>query len=127
MEISEYYENDTLFFFAGKPLELSLYRELFQCLEAAFPEASVKVQKTQISFYNKHLFAMVSLPRRKKDSGLLVTFGLPRRLTSPRVVMSVEPYPNRWTHHVLVSGAEQIDKELLDWLGEAYDFSAGKR
>lgn len=127
MEIPEHYESDLLFFFDGRPRELSLYRQLFQCLEKEFPQASVKVQKSQISFYNRHLFVMASLPRRKRDSGLLVSFGLARQLASPRVAMSVEPYPNRWTHHVPVSEEEQIDGELMGWLREAYEFSAGKR
>lgn len=39
----------------------------------------------------------------------------------------VEPYPGRWTHHVLVSGTEEIDDELMGWVKEAAVFSAGKR
>lgn len=127
MEIPEHYESDLLFFFDSRPRELLLYRQLFRCLEKEFPQASVKVQKSQISFYNRHLFVMASLPRRKRDCGLLVSFGLARQLASPRVAMSVEPYPNRWTHHVLVPEEEQIDGELMGWLREAYEFSAGKR
>lgn len=130
MTVSEHYQSDILFFFDGKPVELSLYQTLFERMEAAFPEASVKVQKSQISFYNKHLFAAASLPvRRRKDwpkECILVTIGLSYRLASPRVAVAVEPYPNRWTHHVLVSRAEQIDGELLGWLREAYDFAMVK-
>lgn len=131
MKTPEHYASDTLFFFDGRPLELELYRRLFQCMEADFPEASVKVQKTQISFYGRHLFAAVSLPvRRKKDwpaHCIVVTIGLSHRLDSPRVAVAVEPYPNRWTHHVLISEERQIDRELLGWLGEAYEFSQSKR
>jgi hypothetical protein len=39
----------------------------------------------------------------------------------------VEPYPGRFTHHVLLSGTEEIDDELLGWVKEAAVFSAGKR
>lgn len=131
MNISEHYPSDLLFFFDGKPLELSLYEALFRRMDANFPDASVKVQKSQISFYNKHLFAAASLPvRRKKgwpEHCILVTIGLSYRLSSPRVAVAVEPYPNRWTHHILVFQEEQIDGELLGWLREAYDFSQSKR
>lgn len=131
MNISEHYPSDLLFFFDGKPLELSLYEALFQRMDANFSDASVKVQKSQISFYNKHLFAAASLPvRRKKgwpEHCILVTIGLSYRLSSPRVAVAVEPYPNRWTHHILVSREEQIDQELLGWLRKAYDFSQSKR
>lgn len=41
--------------------------------------------------------------------------------------MAVEPYPNRWTHHVLISAPEEIDDELMGWIKEASIFSEGKR
>ena len=130
MKTSEHYESDILFFFDGKPAELALYQAFFRRMEAAFPDASVRVQKSQISFYHKHLFAAASLPlRRRKEwpkECLLVTFGLSHRLSSPRIAVAVEPYPNRWTHHVVVAREEEIDGALLDWLAEAYDFAAAK-
>lgn len=130
MIASEHYPSDILFFFDGKPAELSLYQALFGRMEAAFPEASVKVQKSQISFYSKRLFAAASLPIcRRKDwpkECIIVTIGLSHRLASSRVAVAVEPYPNRWTHHVPVSEEGQIDSELLSWLQEAYDFAMAK-
>ena len=130
MTTPEHYESDVLFFFDGKPTELALYQALERAMAARFPEASVKVQKSQISFYHRHLFAAASLPlRRRKEwpkECLLVTFGLSRRLPSPRIAVAVEPYPNRWTHHVVVAREEEIDGELLDWLAETYDFAAAK-
>lgn len=131
MKTPEHYASDVLFFFGGRPLELSLYETLFRRMETEFPDASVRVQKSQISFYGRHLFAAASLPvRRKKDwpeHCVVVTIGLSHRLESPRVAVATEPYPGRWTHHVLVSGEEQIDGELLEWLREAYAFSESKR
>ena len=131
MERSEHYESDLLFFFDGKPLELGLYEVLFARMEAAFPQASVKVQKSQISFYQRHLFAAASLPVRRKKTWpehcLVVTVGLHRRLDSPRVAVAVEPYPGRWTHHILLTAPEEIDGELMCWLEEARDFAVSKR
>ena len=126
MTLPEYYENDVLFFFDGKPVALPLYQALFRCIESAFPAASVKVQKTQISFYDRHLFLAVSLPRRKRDAGILVTIGLPGQLESPRAAVASEPYPNRWTTHIPVSEEAQIDGELLGWIKEAHDFALTK-
>lgn len=123
---SIHYESDILFFFDGNLSALALYQTLFQMLDAAFPEASVKVQKSQISFYGKGLFAMVSLTRRKRDPGIVVSFGLGRRELSPRISTAVEPYPGRWTHHIAVTGAEELDEELLGWLREAWAFSQAK-
>lgn len=123
MNIPDHYQNDVLFFFDGRPDGLALYEALFGALGAAFPGARVKVQKTQISFYGRGLFAMVSLPRRKREAGIVVSFGLGRREASPRIAAAVEPYPNRWTHHVAVTRGEELDQELMGWLREAWDFS----
>lgn len=126
MNVSEHYDSDVLFFFDGRPDGLALYQALFRTLDSAFPAASVKAQKSQISFYNTHLFAMVSLPRRKKDPGIVVSFGLGRREPSPRIGAAAEPYPNRWTHHVTVTKEEELDDELLGWLDEAWEFNRDK-
>ena len=111
--------------------DVALYEALFRRMDGAFPEGTVKVQKSQISFYGRHLFAAASLPvRRRKDwpkMCLMVTVGLPYRLDSPRVVAASEPYPGRWTHHVLVTEADQIDEELMGWLREAWNFAESKR
>ena len=131
MKLPERYESDVLFFFDGRPLELAMYQTLFRSLETAFPEASVRVQKTQISFYGRHLFAAVSLPvRRRKgwpEHCIVVTIGLSHRLESPRIAVAVEPYPNRWTHHVLVTRPEDIYAQLLEWIRLSHDFSVSKR
>ena len=107
MKTPEHYASDVLFFFDGRPLELSLYETLFRRMETEFPNASVRVQKSQISFYGRHLFAAASLPvRRKKgwpEHCVVVTIGLSHRLESPRAAVATEPYPGRWTHHVPVS------------------------
>lgn len=131
MELPEHYSSDVLFFFDGHPVELALYEALFRAVEETFPAGRVKVQKSQISFYGRHLFAAASLPvRRRKDwpkTCLVVTVGLSYRLDSPRVAAASEPYPGRWTHHILVTEEDQIDGELMGWLQEAWDFAESKR
>lgn len=124
-------DGDVLFFFDGHMDALLLY-EAFAFQIEQLGEVSVRVQKTQITFSNRRNFAFVSfLPARKAKnrpkSYITVTFGLDHRVDSPRIDIATEPYPNRWTHHVLISSAEEIDGELMGWIKEAYDFSAGKR
>ena len=91
----------------------------------------MKVQKSQISFYQRRLFAAASLPIRRKKTWpercLVVTAGLNRRLDSPRVAAAVEPYPGRWTHHLLLSRPEEADGQLRAWLAEAYQFAQAKQ
>lgn len=124
-------EPDELLFFDRDPAALELYEALRRAVSAVEPEAQVRVQKTQISFGNPRLFAAVSfLPVRKKarrpEHFITVTLGLPCRLDSPRVDAASEPYPNRWTHHLMVSSPEEIDGELRAWIGEAAAFARAK-
>ncbi len=121
----------TLQFFDAHPGALPLYEAFKTCVTDLVPDVRIKVQKTQISFYNRHLFACVSFARiRKKkncpDNYIVVTFGLEHKAESPRIDIATEPYPNRWTHHVLISDPAEIDYELMSWIKEASLFSDRK-
>lgn len=123
---------DVLRFFAQHPDALPLYEALAQRVFRTVENTVIKVQKTQISFYNRRLFACVSFARVRKKADcpepfLVVTFGLDHKVESPRVDVATEPYPNRWTHHVLLSDAAEIDEELMGWIQEAGRFAAAKR
>lgn len=123
---------DVLSFFDGKQDELSLYEAFEQKVFAEMDGVKIKVQKTQISFANKYNFAFVSfLPVRKAKERpkkyIVITFGLGYHLESLRIDAASEPYPNRWTHHVLISEEKEIDEELMGWIKEAGAFALGKR
>ena len=123
---------EILFFFDRHLPALPLYEAFEALVLEAVPGAEVKVQKTQITFSNRHGFAFVSfLPARRAkdrpDPYITVTLGLHRRLDSPRVDQASEPYPGRWTHHLVIGSVEEIDGELMVWVREAYDFAASKR
>lgn len=121
-----------LFFFEKDPAALPLYEAFEQAVCALVPNVEIRVQKTQITYTNPRVFAAVSfLPARRKalrpEHYITITLGLNRRLDSPRVDAASEPYPARWTHHLMIASAEEIDGELLEWVAEAAVFSAGKR
>lgn len=123
---------DILFFFNDHMAALPLYERLEGLILEQIPDVKIKVSKTQISFSNKRGFAFVSFnPCRKAkerpEVWMTVTFGLSYRKDSPRIDVATEPYPNRWTHHVMVGSEEEIDDELMGWLREAAEFSASKR
>lgn len=125
-------DRDILYFFDKKPEALALYQAFEEKVFARMEGVEAKVQKTQIAFSNRHNFAFVSfLPVRKAKERpavyIVVTFGLGHRVESARIDVAVEPYPGRWTHHVLISGPEEIDEELMGWVREAAAFSAAKR
>lgn len=123
-------QDDLLRFFEGKPGAYAVYRALEEALQSRLPAVDVRVQKSQISLSNRRGFACVWHPARKlrgrPKQGILLTFGLPCRLNSPRIAAAVEPCPNRWTHHMAVETPAEIDDELLSWLQWAYDFTESK-
>ena len=123
---------DVLFFFDGHREALPIYEKLESLICAQVPDVKIKTAKTQISFFNKRGFAYVSFnPCRKANDRppvwMTVSFGLDYKKCSPRIDVATEPYPNRWTHHVMVGSTEEIDDELTDWIREAAVFSASKR
>lgn len=125
-------EGDFLPFFAGHMEAIPLYEALESRILSEIPDVTVKGSKTQLSFYDRHMFACASFARvRKKkdcpDVFIVVTIGLDRRLDSPRIDVATEPYPGRWTHHLLLSDVSEIDEELMGWIKEAADFAAAKR
>ena len=129
--MTDSFGEDLAFFFREKPEAQALYKVFAQKVFDQVDSVDVKVQKTQIAFRNKHYFAFVSLlPVRKKaqrpDTYITVSFGLRRRLDSPRIDAAAEPYPERWTHHMLLSDPAQIDGELLGWIEQAAVFAARK-
>ena len=123
---------DILFFFNDHMDALPLYERLEGLILEQIPDVKIKVSKTQISFSNKRSFTFVSFNpcRRAKERPnvwMTVTFGLSYRKDSPRIDVVTEPYPNRWTHHVMVGSEEEIDDELMGWIYEAAEFSSSKR
>lgn len=125
-------EQDLLFFFEKSPGALPLYEALEEKLRELLPNMTRKVGRSQISFYLKRQFGCASLlaVRRKKELPspyLTVTFGLAYPVEHSRIAVKTEPYPGRWTHHVVIGKPEDVDKELLSWLKEAAEFAASKR
>ena len=123
---------DILFFFNDHMDALPLYERLEGLILEQIPDVKIKVSKIQISFSNKRSFTFVSFNpcRRAKERPnvwMTVTFGLSYQKDSPRIDAATEPYPNRWTHHVMVGNVAEIDGELMGWIREAAEFSASKR
>lgn len=136
LEIAEAIEmddvtRDAVAFFDQHKAVYPLYEVFYEKLLAEFPDTRVKVQKSQISHYNRHLFACVSfLKVRKKaelpDDYFVLTLGLPASLESARVAAKAEPYPGRWTTHFVIADPSDLDKEMLGWVAQAYCFAQGK-
>jgi len=96
---------------------------LLAAVLAEWPDTAVEVKKTQISLRAGYIFACISMAGK---SGVRLTFSLPYRVGSGRIAQASEPYPMRWTHHVLIKDESQINAEIMGWLNEAREFAMNK-
>lgn len=122
---------DEWMFFDKHPTAFPLYEAFAGKLYEMFPSTSMRVQKTQITFSSRHVYACVSLARVKKkaelpDPYLVITLGLPYPLHSSRVAVKTEPYPGRWTTHLVIGSILELDDEFFTWVKQAYEFTENK-
>ncbi|MEA3142847.1 MAG: hypothetical protein QOG31_171 [Thermoplasmata archaeon] len=60
-------------------------------------------------------------PVAHADGRLALRFLLPRAVASPR--LRTDRLGGRWSHRVALAGPADLDKELLGWLREAYEWA----
>ncbi len=121
---------EVLAFLSAHPGRIAIF-EAFASAVDALGESQMAVTKSQISWGNPKKFAFLSLPLRAgkgwPPEGLIFTFGLGFRLDHPRVFQAVEPYPGRWTHHVVLGCPGDVDGDVEGFLAQSYEFSLHKR
>jgi hypothetical protein len=117
-------------FFRHEPEVLPLFGAFAEAIRERHPEAEVRVQRSQISLRGPRPFCAAWLPIRpgitgRPDHYLVISFGLDREITNPRLVDTVEPYPGRWTHHVIIADTSDIDDALMSWIDLAFAWKNG--
>jgi len=101
-------------------------RVLFEVIREAVLEigpTEVRATKSQVAFRRRLTFAWAWMPGLYLHgvvSPLVLTIDLRHRDTSERWKEIVEPRPGRFTHHLEVRTADDIDGEVLGWLREAW-------
>ena len=86
-------------------------------------EAERRISKSQIGFYRKHPFAAVWRPSQYLGGThppLVLSVFLQRRDRSPRWKEVIEAKPGRFTHHLEINGAAEVDHQVREWLREAW-------
>jgi hypothetical protein len=109
-------------FFTGSPTGLALYTAVADAIASIGP-AGVTVTRSQIAFRRRTGFAYVWRPGRyvASDVPVVLSFGLPRELRSPRFKEVAHPAPRVWMHHVELRDPDQVDAEVRGWLAAAYE------
>lgn len=101
-------------------------RSIFSAIDSAVKavgKADRRAAKSQIGFYRKRPFAAVWRPNQYLSGAhppLVLSVFLQRRDRSPRWKEVVEPKPGRFTHHLEINGATEVDHQVREWLREAW-------
>jgi hypothetical protein len=114
-------------FFEGREPARQLFEVLRGALDALGP-VEIRVTRSQIAFRRRRAFAWAWCPDRYLQgpvAPLVLTVSLRRRDPSPRWKEVVEPYPGRFTHHLELYGAADVDAQVREWLAEAWSLAAG--
>ena len=123
---------DECLFFQGHPDALPVYEQFRLRVLAQWPDVEIRTARTQISFFRKTMMCCASfLPLGRKaerpDSWLVISFGLDRLLETDGISVGVQAAPGRWTHHVMISSAEEMNDAFWAWIRMAADFSMRTR
>ncbi len=101
-------------------------RQLFDCLHGMIETlgtVEMRVTKSQVAFRRRKTFALAWVPGKylhRKSAPLVLTLSFCHRDPSPRWKEIVEPAPGRFTHHLELWSAADIDGKVHDWLQEAW-------
>jgi hypothetical protein len=113
-------------FFRGRDSSRRIFEALRAAVYAIGP-AELRVTKSQVAFRRRITFAWAWMPDTYLGPGhapLVLTVALRRRDPSERWKQVVEPAPGRFTHHLELRSAEEIDGEARAWLAEAWRAAA---
>ena len=116
--------------FVGRAEAFRLFNVIREYIESIGP-VKIEPSKTQVSFGEKTKFAWIWLPqmwiKKQSENSITLTFSLRRSVKHSRIKSTVEPYPGRWTHHVVIEKESDLDEDVREWLREAYSSAQGKK
>jgi hypothetical protein len=75
-----------------------------------------RIKAISVSFENRKRFASALI----RDRSIKLILRTNHKITSPRIRNTEQVAANSFDHTVLISSPRDIDTELMEWLGEAY-------
>ena len=102
--------------YKGKENLLPIYKELISVVKAFGKDVKVEPKKGSVSIIRKKQFALI-----KPSTKTRIDLGL--KLKDKPITKRLEnsgPFGTMCTHRVKISESQEINKELKEWLKEAY-------
>ncbi len=103
--------------FKKKPGGKILYEKLKQAITNEVGTYKVESLACCIHFVSTYTFAAVKILKDK----IKVGFSLSRRIQNHRITAFTPMSAHRYLYYIDVIKADDIDRELMEWLHEAYD------
>jgi hypothetical protein len=107
-------------FFAGNDVGLQTFTRVHEALLQTYPDVTVRVSRSQVSFRRRRGFAYLWVPGqylRRPAAPVVLSVATRQRIGSPRFKEVVRPGP--WMHHLEITAAAEVDEEVLGWLAAA--------
>jgi hypothetical protein len=108
-------------FFSGYEESRRIFDAVRTAIDALGP-TELRVTKSQVVFRRRKAFAWVWIPSKYlsgKSAPLVLTLSFRNRNKSPRWKEIVEPTPRRFTHHLELYSATDVDDQARKWLWDA--------
>ena len=103
--------------YKGKEDLMPIYKKLLSVVEKFGKDVTITPKKTTVSIIRKKQFALIKPATKTRiDLGLKIK----DKPTTDRLENS-GPFGSMCTHRVKLSAAKEVDKELINWLKEAYE------
>ena len=103
--------------YKGKEDLFPIYKKLLSVVEKFGNDVTITPKKTSVSIIRKKQFALIKPATKTRiDLGLKIK----DKPTTDRLENS-GPFGSMCTHRVKLSDATEVDKELINWLKEAYE------
>lgn len=113
-------------FFVDSTIQIELFLAVMDKIQAIGP-VKIQVMKSQISFAGRYKFAWVWLPpawaKNRPEGCIVLSFGLDHHIEHERIAQAANPYPHRWTHHLIIEKQSDLDALVNEWLTESFAFS----
>jgi hypothetical protein len=103
------------YFATGPERERPIFEAVMAHLDTVGP---VHVEPVSVGIFLKRAQSFAQL--RPMTQWVALSFGLERKIHSPRIARKVVAYGTRFHHVVNLRGPDDIDDDVRSWLTEAY-------